>query len=82
MVAFAFHGFAGVPWPVNLMQLGGIVMAVIFVIIVTGPSHRFQAKLAAGTATAADITPIRKLIWVNLAIGTLTLLSAAAVRFH
>ncbi len=66
-----------VPWEVMVMQTGGVVMAAIFIGMVLVPNKRFQAKLAAGTATAADAAPVRRLLWVSLAIAAVILVCVA-----
>jgi uncharacterized membrane protein len=65
------------PWEVMVMQTGGVVMAALFVGMVLVPNKRFQAKLAAGTATAEDAAPVRRMIWVSLGIGALILVCVA-----
>ena len=65
------------PWEVMVMQTGGVLMAALFIGTVLVPNKRFQAKLAAGTATAEDAAPVRRLIWLSLAIGAVVLVSVA-----
>ena len=65
------------PWEVMVMQTGGILMAALFIGMVLVPNKRFQAKLAAGTATAADAAPVRRLLWITLGIGAIILVSVA-----
>jgi uncharacterized membrane protein len=65
------------PWEVMVMQTGGVLMAAIFIGMVLVPNKRFQTKLAAGTATADDVAPIRRLIWLSLGIGAVILVSVA-----
>ena len=65
------------PWEVMVMQTGGVLMAAIFIGMVLVPNKRFQAKLAAGTATAEDAVPVRRLIWLSLGIGTIVLICVA-----
>jgi uncharacterized membrane protein len=67
------------PWPVSLMQGVGILMGAIFVGMALVPARRFQAKLAAGTATEADVIPIRRLLLLNLVLGTIILISVASL---
>ena len=71
------YSHQSLPWEVMVMQTGGVVMAAIFIGMVLVPNKRFQAKLAAGTATAEDVAPIRRLIWVSLGIGTIILICVA-----
>jgi uncharacterized membrane protein len=65
------------PWEVMVMQTGGVLMAAIFIGMVLVPNKHFQAKLAAGTATAEDVAPIRRLIWLSLGIGAIILVCVA-----
>jgi len=65
------------PWEVMVMQTGGVLMAALFIGTVLVPNKRFQAKLAAGTATAEDVAPIRRLIWLSLGIGAIVLVCVA-----
>lgn len=65
------------PWEVMVMQAGGVLMAALFIGTVLVPNKRFQAKLAAGTATAADAAPVRRLIWLSLGIGAVVLVCVA-----
>jgi len=71
------YSHQALPWEVMVMQTGGLLMAAIFIGMVLVPNKRFQAKLAAGTATAADVAPIRRLIWLSLGIGAVILVSVA-----
>jgi uncharacterized membrane protein len=71
------YSHQALPWEVMVMQTGGVLMAAIFVGIVLVPNKRFQAKLAAGTATAEDVAPIRRLLWLSLAIGAVILVCVA-----
>ncbi|MBW4024193.1 MAG: hypothetical protein HIU92_13875 [Proteobacteria bacterium] len=68
-----------IPWPVMVMQTGGILMAAIFIGMFMVPNRRLQAKLASGTATAEDIVPVRRLVLLNLAIGTIILICVASL---
>jgi uncharacterized membrane protein len=71
------YSHQALPWEVMVMQTGGVLMAAIFVGMVLVPNKRFQEKLAAGTATHADVVPIRRLIWLSLGIGAIILISVA-----
>jgi uncharacterized membrane protein len=74
ILSYSHHAL---PWPVMVMQTGGVLMAAIFIGMVLVPNKRFQAKLAAGAATAEDIVPIRRLIWLSLGIGAVILVCVA-----
>lgn len=69
-----YGGFAGVRWPVHLMNLTGVVMGLVFLAIWFGPYAAFRAALAAGegAAAAAAAERIRRLVTVNLGLGLLT----------
>jgi uncharacterized membrane protein len=71
-----YGGFAGVDWGVHVMHLFGLIMAAIFVAIVFGPYARFRA---APSPVAADA--IRKLVLVNLVLGLITIVVAAASSY-
>jgi uncharacterized membrane protein len=72
-----FGGFAGVPAAVHVMHLFGLVMAVVFLIIVLGPWRRLRAQRGNG---AGEVEMIRRLVALNLLLGTLTVLMAAWSR--
>ena len=64
-------GFAHAGWPVHVMHLLGWVMTGVFVAIVVGP---WRAMRAAPSAEAVE--RIRRLVMLNLLLGTLTLIVA------
>ena len=66
-----YGGFAHLPWPVNVMQVLGIVMAVVFVAMVFGPWRRFQAAPSVEAAAS-----MRRLIHANLGLGTIVIVVA------
>ena len=71
MVAGVYGGFATLPWPVNVMQLLGLVMAVIYVVLFFGPYKRFRTQ--PGVEAAASI---RRLIHANLGLGVIVIVVA------
>lgn len=75
MIFTAFGGMAGVRWPVHVMTLLGLIMAVVFVFLYFVPYRRFQAATD-GPSKAAAVDMVRKLITVNLAIGIVTIVVA------
>ncbi|MDE2200361.1 MAG: CopD family protein [Rhodospirillales bacterium] len=79
MVTMVYGGFAHLPWPVNAMQLLGLLMAAIFVFIFFAPWKALRAALAGGEApaAAAAIARIRGLIQINLTLGIVTIVLAA-----
>ncbi len=76
MVLGVYGGFAALPWTVNVMQLLGLVMAIVFLVLFFGPWKRFR------TAPDAETTDsIRRLIRLNLALGAATVVIAALGHF-
>ncbi len=71
MVFGVYGGFAHLPWPVNVMQVLGIVMAAVFVALVFGPWRRFRAAPNADAAAS-----IRRLIHANLGLGVIVIVVA------
>ena len=76
MVFGVYGGFANLPWPVNVMQALGLVMAVIFLVIVFGPYRRFRAQPGADPAAS-----IRKLIHANLGLGAVVIIVACFAQW-
>ncbi len=72
MVFGVWGGFAHLPWPVNVMQVLGLVMAVVYLVLFFGPYKRFQAQ--PGPVPAASI---RKLIHTNLGLGVIVIIVAS-----
>lgn len=72
MLFAVLGGFAHVNWAVHVMHLLGLVMTAVFLAIVFGP---WRAMRAAPSPEAVD--RIRRLVQVNLLLGTLTLIVAA-----
>ena len=78
-----YGGFVGAGWHIHAMHLAAIIMAAVFVGVVTGPWKEFRAALARGDrpAAAAAIDRVRQLVTVNLGLGLLTVAVAAWGRF-
>ena len=78
-----YGGFRGAGWHIHVMHLTALLMAGVFLTIVTGPWREFRAARArgdaAGAATQAD--RIRQLVTMNLGLGLLTVAVAAWGRF-
>lgn len=72
MLFAVLGGFTHVNWAVHVMHLLGLVMTAVFLAIVFGP---WRAMRAAPSPEAVD--RIRRLVQVNLLLGTLTLIVAA-----
>ena len=71
MVFGVYGGFAALPWLVNVMQVIGLVMAVVFLVIVFGPYKQFRAQPNADAAAG-----IRRLIHANLGLGVIVIVVA------
>ena len=76
MVFGLYGGFAHLPWAVNLMMLGGIVMAIVFLILFFGPWRVMRAAPA-----PAPLDRIRRLITINLWLGVVTIVLGALGHF-
>ncbi|AQS87077.1 hypothetical protein AA101099_0981 [Neoasaia chiangmaiensis NBRC 101099] len=74
--ALVFHvgGFAMVPWPINAMQLLGLVMTAVYLSVELGP---LRAARRAIRPQPALFNTIRNRIVIMLALGALTILCAA-----
>ena len=79
LLATLFGGFAGAPWPVHVMHLGGLVMAAVFAVIFFGPWPALRTALDSNDPprAVAAIDRLRRLITINLAIGLLVVAIAA-----
>ena len=75
MIVGVWHGFAHLPWNVNVMQALGLVMAGIFLVVVFGPYRRFRAAISSARAAEAA-ERIRRLILINLVLGVATIVIA------
>lgn len=82
LIATVFGGMAGAPLPVHLMTGMGLIMMTLYVGLFTIPYRRFRAALAAGDlpAAAAQQGRIRQIVGINLTLGLLTAIVAAAGR--
>jgi uncharacterized membrane protein len=78
-----YGGFAGSGWHIHAMHLTAIIMAAVFLGIVTGPWKEFRAAMARDDrpAAAAAMDRVRQLVTVNLVLGLLTVAVAAWGRF-
>jgi uncharacterized membrane protein len=79
MVFAVQGGFAGVRTLVHVMLLLGLVMAAVFVVIWFGPWRGFRAAQAGedGARAAGCVERIRRLVQVNLVLGTIAILCGA-----
>jgi uncharacterized membrane protein len=74
MLFGALGGFAGARPAIHVMHLFGLVMAAVFLLLFFGPWRTLRADPSAATAALGRI---RRLIWVNLALGVATVVVAA-----
>jgi uncharacterized membrane protein len=74
LLFWVFGGFGGVRWQIHLMHLLGLIMAGVFVLIFFKPWARMRRALEAGDLATAATTneEIRKLVLLNLVLGTVT----------
>jgi uncharacterized membrane protein len=78
-----YGGLAGVPAAVHAMIGLGVVMIVIYAYILAALQPRLRARVRSGEwpLAGAAAERIRRLIVVNLVLGVLALVAAAAARF-
>ena len=74
-----YGGFAGVTWPVHAMHGLGLLMAALFVFVVTGPYRRFRTAVQPANALRAAAT-VRRYVWINLGLGLVTIVLACLAR--
>ena len=77
MVWGVYGGFANLPWPINLMQLTGLVMAAIFLVLFFGPWKPMRRA-----PDPAPLDRIRRLITINLWLGLVTVVLGAFGHFY
>jgi uncharacterized membrane protein len=78
-----FGGFKGAPLYINLMQLLGIVMVLLFVWLFHGPWLKFKRAVDAKdfAAAAGHIGLIARIIQVNLPLGLIVVIIGGTGRF-
>lgn len=83
MISMVFHGFAGLPLYINLMQGIGIVMMALYLHILFAPWKRFRVAVDGGAfpEAAKNLNQIRILVGINLILGVVTLLAGATGRY-
>jgi uncharacterized membrane protein len=83
MLFLRFGGFRTAPLHVNVMQLTGIMMMLLFLYLFFAPWRRFahavQNKAFADAAT--ELNQIRRIVTINLVLGILTVIAGASGRF-
>ena len=83
MLFVHFGGFAGAGLHINVMQLTGIVMMLLFLHLYFAPWRRFSRAVEAGALqdAAKQLNQIRRIVAVNLVLGLLTVAVGASGRF-
>ena len=83
MLFVHFGGFAGASLHINVMQLTGIVMTLLFLHLYFAPWRRFSRAVEAGALqdAAKQLNQIRRIVAVNLVLGLLTVAVGASGRF-
>lgn len=78
----AMGGFRATGWAVHLMTAVGLVMALVYGYIVSGPYRRLRAAVADAQweAAAPAMATIRRLVGLNLALGLVTIAVAVVGR--
>lgn len=78
-----YGGFVGAGWHIHAMHMLALVMAGIFLALVTGPWREFRAARARAdlAAAAPAMDRIRQLVTLNFALGLLTVAIAGWGRF-
>src|SRR5262249_58149226 len=83
MLFLRFGGFRTAPLHVNVMQLTGIIMMLLFLYLNFAPWRRFARAVQekAFSDAAAELGQVRRVIMINLVLGLLTVIAGASGRF-
>ena len=83
MLFIHFGGFAGAGLHINVMQLTGIVMMLLFLHLYFAPWRRFSQAVETGAFedAAKQLNQIRRIVAINLVLGLLTVAVGASGRF-
>jgi uncharacterized membrane protein len=83
MLFLHFGGFAGAPLHINIMQVTGILMMLLFLHLYFVPWRRFCRAVEAGAFAdaAASLDQIRRIVAINLVLGLITVAVGASGRF-
>jgi uncharacterized membrane protein len=83
MLFIHFGGFAGAGLHINVMQLTGIVMMLLFLHLYFSPWRRFSQAVETGAFedAAKQLNQIRRIVAINLVLGLLTVAVGASGRF-
>lgn len=83
MLFLHFGGFAGAAPHINVMQVTGILMIMVFLHLYFAPWRRFSRAVQAGAFAdaAASLDQIRRMVAINLVLGLITVAVGASGRF-
>jgi uncharacterized membrane protein len=83
MLFLRFGGFQTAPLHVNVMQLTGIVMMLLFLHLFFAPWRRFSRAVHSKAFAEAEmeLNQIRRIVAINLALGLITVIAGASGRF-
>jgi len=83
MLFLRFGVFRTAPLPVNVMQLIGIMMMLLFLYLFFAPWRSFShaVRRKAFSDAAAELAQIRRIVTMNLVLGLLTVIAGASGRF-
>jgi uncharacterized membrane protein len=83
MLFLRFGGFQTAPLHVNVMQLTGILMMVLFLYLFFAPWRRFARAVQkkAFSDAATELSQIRWIVAINLVLGLVTVVAGASGRF-
>jgi len=78
MIHYVFGGFANLKPYIDIMQVTGITMILIYLHVFFVPYRRLNAAIAAGDFPAGgkQLAVIRRLIGINLILGLITVIVA------
>jgi uncharacterized membrane protein len=82
MLFLYFGGFGGAPPYINVMQVTGILMMLLFLHLFFAPWRRFgdAVEKAAFSDAAKELGQIRSIVAINLVLGLLTVIVGASGR--
>ena len=83
MLSASFGGFASAPTFINLMQLGGWLMVLLFFFLFHGPWLAFKRAVDAQDwpVAAANLNRIRNIIRINLPLGLIVVAIGGTGRY-
>jgi uncharacterized membrane protein len=83
MLFLRFGGFAGAAPHINVMQVTGILMMLLFFHLFFVPWRRFSHAVETGSLqdAVASLNQIRRIVAINLVLGLITVAVGASGRF-